>query len=83
MITPAVGDDPEARRERLYLFAKRVQISKTAMNEHERLALTALEVVERRLIDLDRADLGATRFRLTPCVRVGRTESEQRQSGSA
>ena len=69
--TPAVGDDPEARCERLHLLLKGVQISQGTMNEDERLSLTALEVVERGLIDLDRADVGATRFRLTLCVREG------------
>ena len=67
--TPAVGDDPEARCERLHLLLKGVQISQATMNKDERLSLTALEVVERCLIDLDRADLGTTRFRLTSCVR--------------
>ena len=67
--TPAVGDDPEARGERLHLSLKGVQISQATMHEDERLSLTALEVMERCLIDLDRADVGATRFRLTSCVR--------------
>ena len=76
--TPAVGDDPKIRGERLELLAKRTQISKAAMNEHERLSFSALEVVERCLIDLDSADLGTTRFRLTLCVREARAEREQR-----
>ena len=57
---------------------KGVQISQGAMHEHDRLTLTALEVVERCLIDLDGADLGATRFRLISCVREARAEREQR-----
>ena len=32
--TPAVDDDPEARRERLYLLAKRLEITECAMNEN-------------------------------------------------
>ena len=83
MITPAVGNDPEASCERLRLYSKHVQIPEGAVNEHDRLTLTALEVVERGLIDLDRADLGTTRFRLTSCVREARAEGDQRQSGSA
>ena len=75
--TPAVGDDPEARCERLHLLLK-VQISEATMNKDERLSFTALEVVERCLIDLDGADLGATRFRLILCVREARADREQR-----
>jgi hypothetical protein len=79
--TPAVGDDPETRCERLHLLLKDVQISQGTMNKDERLSITALEVVDRCLIDLDRADFGATRFRLTSCVREGRAEREQRNQG--
>ena len=79
MITPAVGNDPEASCEGLRLCSKNVQIPKGAVNEHDRLTLAALEVVERCLIDLDRSDLGTTRFRLTSCVREARAQREQRQ----
>ena len=67
----------------LHLSSKGVQISQATMNEDERLSLTALEVMERGLIDLDRADVGATRCRLTSCVRKRRAEREQRNQGSA
>ena len=73
--TPAVDDDPEARRERLYLLAKRLEVTECAMNENERLALAAFVVVERCLIEVDRSDLGATRFRLTSCVREARADA--------
>jgi hypothetical protein len=49
--TPAVGDDPEARCERLYLGFKGVQIPQPAMNEDERLPATALQIVERRIVE--------------------------------
>ena len=49
------------------------------MNEDERLSLTALEVMERRLIKLDTADVGATRCRLSVCVREAK--GEQRNQG--
>ena len=80
-ITPAIGDDPEAAYEGLRLCAKGVQIPEGAVNEHDRLTLAALEVVERCLIDLDGADLGATRFRLTSCVREGRRLSGLQRAG--
>ena len=79
--TPAVGDDPEGRCELLHLGLKGVQISEATMNKDERLSFTALEVVERCLIDLDTADFGATRFRLTSCVREGRRLSRLHRAG--
>ena len=79
VITPAVGDDTEASCERLRLCSKNVQIPKGAVNEHDRFTLAALEVVERCLIDLDRADIGTARCRLTSCVREARAEREQRK----
>ena len=48
------------------------------MHEDERLSFTALEVVERCLIDLNGADLGATRLWLILGVREARVEREQR-----
>jgi hypothetical protein len=77
--TPTVDDHPELRCERIYLLAKRLEISKCAVNEHECLASTALEVVERRLIDVDRADVGSTPFRLTRRASLGRSERGQRK----
>jgi hypothetical protein len=65
----------------LHLFLKDVQISQGTMNKDERLSIAALEVVECCVIDLDRADVGTTRFRLTSCVREGRAEREQRNQG--
>ena len=50
MITPAVGDDAVAAREGFHLRAKNMQVSKSAMNKHERFSLTAFEVVERGLL---------------------------------
>ena len=51
--TPAVGDDPVARGERLHLLLKRVQISQAAMDEDNGLSLTAFQVVERCAVDLE------------------------------
>jgi len=78
VISPTVGDDPEASCEGLRLCSKHVQIPKGAVNEHDRLTLAAFKVMERGFVDLDRADFGTTRFRLTSCVREAGTEREQR-----
>jgi hypothetical protein len=51
------------------------------MHENERFSLAALEVVERGLIDFDRSDVRATRFRSRLSVAqrsAQREESDQR-----
>ena len=53
VITPAVGNDPEASCEGLRLCSKNVQIPKGAVNEHDRLTLAAFKVMERGFVDLD------------------------------
>ena len=75
--TPAVGDDPEARRELLHLSLKGVQISQATMNEDERLSLTAFEVMERCLIDLERGSRSHT-LSFDLLRPEGRAEREQR-----
>ena len=45
-----------------------VQIPEGAVNEHDRLTLAALKVMERGLVDLDRLNLGAAWSALSSCV---------------
>ena len=71
VITPAVGYDPKASCEGLRLCSKNVQIPEGAVNEHDRLTLAALKVMEPCLVDLDAFDLGGTCASLSACVSEG------------